>query len=246
MNEELQSTNEELSTVNDELKTKVEQLTIANADLRNFFESTDLAVVVLDRELKVRSFTAAATTIFPLQPGDRGRPLADVSSRLAGHDYLHDAQEVCSRRHADPGRITTRDGARTLSLRVLPYPPPERQRRRRHPGAHRHHRRAGPRTPMAAERERLELAVKAGGIGVWEYAPDAGTITVDSTAGAMLGLAADTPHPPPRSDANVLHEDRLGLETALAEAAHGLDEFEARSGSAPPNTPPTTSGATGA
>ena len=49
MNEELQSTNEELSTVNDELKIKVEQLTIANADLRNFFESTDLAVVVLDR-----------------------------------------------------------------------------------------------------------------------------------------------------------------------------------------------------
>ncbi len=72
MNEELQSTNEELSTVNDELKTKVEQLTIANADLRNFFESTDLAVIVLDRELKVRSYTSAATSIFPLQPGDRG------------------------------------------------------------------------------------------------------------------------------------------------------------------------------
>ena len=46
MNEELQSTNEELSTVNDELKIKVEQLTIANADLRNFHESTELAVVV--------------------------------------------------------------------------------------------------------------------------------------------------------------------------------------------------------
>ncbi len=49
MNEELQSTNEELSTVNDELKTKIDQLTVANADLRNFFESTDLAVVVVDR-----------------------------------------------------------------------------------------------------------------------------------------------------------------------------------------------------
>lgn len=228
MNEELQSTNEELSTVNDELKTKVEQLTIANADLRNFFESTDLAVVVLDRELKVRSFTAAATTIFPLQPGDRGRPLADVSSRLAGHDYLHDAQEVCSGGTPIQRRITTRDGTRTLSLRVLPYRLQngsvdgatlvltditdalalERQ--------------------LAAERERLELAVKAGGIGVWEYAPDAGTITVDSTAGAMLGLAADTPHPTSALTANVLHEDRLSLETALAEAAHGLDEFEAR------------------
>ncbi|KAK0340283.1 hypothetical protein LTR94_031174, partial [Friedmanniomyces endolithicus] len=63
MNEELQSTNEELSTVNDELKTKVDQLTVANADLRNFFESTDLAVVVVDADLRIRNYTAAATTI---------------------------------------------------------------------------------------------------------------------------------------------------------------------------------------
>ncbi|GAA3265760.1 hypothetical protein GCM10020258_33880 [Sphingomonas yabuuchiae] len=72
MNEELQSTNEELSTVNDELKTKVDQLTVANSDLRNFFESTDLAVVVLDRNLRIRSYTEAARAIFPLQPSDRG------------------------------------------------------------------------------------------------------------------------------------------------------------------------------
>lgn len=228
MNEELQSTNEELSTVNDELKTKVEQLTIANADLRNFFESTDLAVIVLDRDLRVRSYTAAATTIFPLQPGDRGRPLADVSSRLAGQDYLHDAQAVCAGGSVIQRRLTTRDGDRTLSLRVLPYRLQngsidgatlvltditealllERQ--------------------LAAERERLELAVKASGIGVWEYSPDAATIAVDSTAGTMFGLAPDTPHPVPALIASVVPEDRLGLEAALAEAAHGLDEFEAR------------------
>lgn len=228
MNEELQSTNEELSTVNDELKTKVEQLTIANADLRNFFESTDLAVVVLDRALKVRSFTTAATAIFPLQPADRGRPLADVSSRLAGLEYLHDAQEVCAGGSVIQRRVATRDGDRTLSLRVLPYRLQngsvdgatlvltditealslERQ--------------------LAAERERLELAVKAGGIGVWEYSPDAGTVVVDGTAGTIFGLTPDTPHPTAALAASVLPEDRPGFEAALAEAAHGLDEFEAR------------------
>ena len=228
MNEELQSTNEELSTVNDELKTKVEQLTVANADLRNFFESTDLAVIVLDRELKVRSFTTTATTIFPLQPGDRGRPLADVASRLAGQDYLHDAQEVCAGGSVIQRRVATRDGDRTLSLRVLPYRLQngsvdgatlvltditdalslERQ--------------------LAAERERLELAVKAGGIGVWEYSPDAGTVLVDSTAGTMFGLAPDVAHTTAALTACVIPEDRPGLEAALAKAAHGLDEFEAR------------------
>ncbi len=228
MNEELQSTNEELSTVNDELKTKVEQLTIANADLRNFFESTD------PRRHRAGPRPAGAQLHggrhhdLPA-PGRRpGRPLADVSSRLAGHDYLHDAEAVCAGGTVIQRRLTTRDGARTLSLRVLPYRLQngsvdgatlvltditealslERQ--------------------LAAERERLELAVKAGGIGVWEYSPDAATIVVDSTAGMMFGLAPDTPHPVPALVASVVPEDRIGLEAALAEAAHGLDEFEAR------------------
>ncbi len=125
-------------------------------------------------------------------------------------------------------RVATRDGDRTLSLRVLPYRLQngsvdgatlvltditealslERQ--------------------LAAERERLELAVKAGGIGVWEYSPDAGTVVVDSTAGTIFGLTPDTPHPTAALAASVLPEDRPGFEAALAEAAHGLDEFEAR------------------
>ncbi len=49
MNEELQSTNEELSTVNDERRPRSSSSPSPTTDLRNFFESTDLAVVVLDR-----------------------------------------------------------------------------------------------------------------------------------------------------------------------------------------------------
>ncbi len=120
MNEELQSTNEELSTVNDELKTKVDQLTVANADLRNFFESTDLAVVVVDADLRIRNYTAAATTIFPLQPVDRGRPLTDVASGLDDADYVADARAVAAGAPATQRRVTSRDGARTFALRTLP------------------------------------------------------------------------------------------------------------------------------
>ncbi|WP_298956375.1 chemotaxis protein CheB [uncultured Methylobacterium sp.] len=227
MNEELQSTNEELSTVNDELKTKIDQLTVANADLRNFFESTDLAVVVVDRELKVRSYTGSATTIFPLKPGDRGRPLADVASRLPDRDYLDDAQAVCDGAGVVQRRITTRDGDRTLSLRVLPYRLQnggvdgatlvltditealalERQ--------------------LAAERERLDLAIRAGGIGVWEYTPDGDTIVLDATAGAMMGLGADA-HPVAAVVARVAPGDRPDFEAALVDAARGLGDFEAR------------------
>ena len=49
---ELQSVNEEHKTVNQELKIKVEQLGQANDDFRNPMNSTDIATVFLDRELK--------------------------------------------------------------------------------------------------------------------------------------------------------------------------------------------------
>ena len=76
----MQSVNEELNTVNQELGAKVEQLNQANADLRNLFDSTAIAVVFLDRNLLIRSFTAAVTAIFSLIHGDRGRPLTDIAS----------------------------------------------------------------------------------------------------------------------------------------------------------------------
>ena len=50
--EELQSVNEELQTVNAELRTRSTQLDRANSDLQNLFESTQIATVFLDRELR--------------------------------------------------------------------------------------------------------------------------------------------------------------------------------------------------
>ena len=57
--EELQSVNEELHTVNTELNSKI------------LFESTQIATVLLDGDLIIRSFTAAVTTIFNLISADR-------------------------------------------------------------------------------------------------------------------------------------------------------------------------------
>jgi two-component system, chemotaxis family, CheB/CheR fusion protein len=47
--EELQSTNEELQTVNAELKTRVDELNRANSDMANLLESSQIAMVFLDR-----------------------------------------------------------------------------------------------------------------------------------------------------------------------------------------------------
>ena len=121
MNEELQSTNEELTTVNDELKTKIEQLTVANSDLRNFFESTNLAVVVLDREMRIRLFTRAATEVFALQPSDRGRPLSDVTSQFLNVNYVERVEKVMASGEDYRGTAVDHARARTFALRILPY-----------------------------------------------------------------------------------------------------------------------------
>src|SRR5262249_31330293 len=82
VNEELQSANEELQTVNHELTLKIDEVDRANSDLKNLYESTDIATVFLDRELIIRSFTPAVTRIFNLIPTDRGRPLTDIAHEL--------------------------------------------------------------------------------------------------------------------------------------------------------------------
>ncbi|MEI9405697.1 CheR family methyltransferase [Mesorhizobium argentiipisi] len=80
--EEMQSLNEELNTINAELISKVEDLDRANSDLKNLFESTQIATVFLDTQLVIRSFTPAASSFFNLLPSDVGRPLTDLASRL--------------------------------------------------------------------------------------------------------------------------------------------------------------------
>ena len=54
---------------------KVDELDRTNSDLRNLFESTQIATVFLDKHLIIRSFTPAVSSIYNLIPSDQGRPL---------------------------------------------------------------------------------------------------------------------------------------------------------------------------
>jgi two-component system CheB/CheR fusion protein len=86
--EELQSLNEEMHTINAELSVKLDQLDQANCDLQNLFESSDLATIFLDTALVIRSFTPAVGAIFNILPGDRGRPITDITTRFALPDFV--------------------------------------------------------------------------------------------------------------------------------------------------------------
>ncbi|MGG5819095.1 chemotaxis protein CheB [Falsiroseomonas sp. HW251] len=120
-NEELQSVNEELRTANYELTDKNDALDRANADLRNLFDSTQVATVFLDRHLVIRGFTPAVASIFNLVRTDIGRSLADFASRLDRIDVRREASSVLNGREVVERRVTAQDGSVHYLMRVLPY-----------------------------------------------------------------------------------------------------------------------------
>ena len=119
--EELQSVNEELHTVNAELNAKVDEVDHAHSDLRNVFDSTQIATIFLDKELFIRSFTRAATAIFNLISSDRGRPLTDIAGSLADADLRRDVQAVFERGEPIERNVRRTDGTAEYLMRVLPY-----------------------------------------------------------------------------------------------------------------------------
>jgi two-component system CheB/CheR fusion protein len=120
--EELQSVNEELQTVNSELNVKVDEVDRANSDLRNVFDSTQIATIFLDHNLVIRTFTPAVAGIFNLISSDRGRPLTDIVSHLADTGTLkRDIQSVLEHGQAIERRVHKTDGTAHYLIRIFPY-----------------------------------------------------------------------------------------------------------------------------
>jgi chemotaxis methyl-accepting protein methylase/PAS domain-containing protein len=118
--EEMQSLNEELQTVNTELQARVDELSRSNNDMKNLLNSTDIATLFLDNDLKVRRFTTQATKIIKLIPGDVGRPITDLASDLLYPELVADAREVLQKLGHTEKPITARDG-RWFAARIMPY-----------------------------------------------------------------------------------------------------------------------------
>jgi two-component system CheB/CheR fusion protein len=118
--EEMQSLNEELTTVNTELQSKVADLSQANDDMQNLLNSTDIATIFLDEELRINRYTLQATQIATLRPTDVGRPLGELSSKLRNIDLVSDCKAVLDTLVPKKQRVETLDGTWYL-MRILPY-----------------------------------------------------------------------------------------------------------------------------
>lgn len=118
--EEMQSLNEELQTVNAEQMSRLDELTLASNDMKNLLESTEIATVFLDRELRVRRFTTGAEKIFKLIVGDVGRPLSDLVTSMMYPELFEDARTVLRTLVFSEKQIVT-DKRRWFAVRIMPY-----------------------------------------------------------------------------------------------------------------------------
>lgn len=118
--EELQSLNEEMMTVNAELSAKTEILTSANDDLKNYLNRTDIAIIFLDMDLNIRSFTPATTDVYSIREIDIGRPIAEITSRLAYEGVVDNAREVMRTLGPRETEVQRKDG-HWYTMRILPY-----------------------------------------------------------------------------------------------------------------------------
>ncbi|WP_375539998.1 CheR family methyltransferase [Rugamonas brunnea] len=118
--EEMQSLNEELYTVNAELQSKVDDLSLVNGDMKNLLNSTDIATIFLDSELRIRRFTTQATQIYKLIPTDLNRPLSDIVNELEYPNLELDAREVLRTLVFCERQIPTHGGG-WYKVRIMPY-----------------------------------------------------------------------------------------------------------------------------
>jgi PAS domain-containing protein len=118
--EEMQAMNEELQTVNAELLSKLEDLALAQGDLKNLLNSTQIATLFLDRSMNVRRFTEQAKQVFSLRDVDIGRPLSDLRTTIDDATLLDDIAQVL--RTLEPCEKEVKaDRGRWYLVRAMPY-----------------------------------------------------------------------------------------------------------------------------
>ncbi|MEM8967778.1 MAG: chemotaxis protein CheB [Bacteroidota bacterium] len=168
-NEELQSVNEELYSLNSELEDKIKEVTEANNDVVNLFNSTQIATVFIDQDLKIRRMTSNISNIININDKDIGRSLEHFTTNLVDISLVDLARQATSDGNIVEQEVSIHFNDRYYLMRMLPYYEAEgkanglvitfvditeKERSRQQ---------------MKEIAERLNLVLHSSNVGTWEY-----------------------------------------------------------------------------
>ena len=97
-----------------------EMVVFAAQNMKNWFKSTEFAVLFLDGLLNVRRFMASTTRIIKLIPGDHGRPITDIVTNLNYSNMARDAQDGLRPLVFPERDVSTTNGC-WFKIRIMPY-----------------------------------------------------------------------------------------------------------------------------
>jgi PAS domain S-box-containing protein len=99
---------------------EIRKLSLTQTDLQNLIAATEVAAIFLDTQLRIKRFTPSAQETFNLTPADIGRPLSEITDRLADEQLIVDAHKVLQ--ELTPRERELRLGKeRWLVARLAPY-----------------------------------------------------------------------------------------------------------------------------
>lgn len=116
----MQSLNEELHVLNFGLQSNVNDFVVVNDGLKNLLNSTGIAMLFLDKKLKVRKFTDQVTNIYKLRNTDIGRPFNELASHFQYPEIESHARQVLQNHTFIENEIATNDG-RWFNVKIMPY-----------------------------------------------------------------------------------------------------------------------------
>jgi len=118
--EEIQATNEELITTVEELRTRNLDLQQVNNDVTNLLASINIPILMLENDLRIRSFTPMAQRLFNLISTDVGRPFSDIRVNLEIPNLEEMIWEVLETLNTKEQEVQTQSGY-WYALRIRPY-----------------------------------------------------------------------------------------------------------------------------
>lgn len=93
---------------------------MANNDMRNLLESTNIATLFLDNSLRVKRFTSEMSLVSKLISSDVGRPITDIASGLFYPELTGDVKKVLRTLNTIEKQVKSDHGS-WFKARILPY-----------------------------------------------------------------------------------------------------------------------------